>query len=99
MTEIMAPPPTTAPPSTPASVPDYRKLAATLADLGTRAATMGRDRGDAELERLAQRLHGYARAIQRDLGGRDLGVRDLGGRGLRLSGRAGPDAPPSSDGR
>lgn len=85
MTEIMAPPPTT----TPFPVPDYRKLAATLADLGTRAATMGRDRGDAELERLAQRLHGYAHAIQRD----------LGGRGGRLSGRTGPDAPPSSDGR
>lgn len=89
MTEIMAPPPTTTPPSSPFPVPDYRKLAAMLADLGTRAATMGRDRGDAELERLAQRLHGYAHAIQRD----------LGGRGGRLSGRTGSDAPPSSDGR
>ncbi|MCW2244526.1 hypothetical protein M2352_000117 [Azospirillum fermentarium] len=56
-----------APPTLPPSVPDYRKLAAMLADLGARAADMGRDRGDQDLQRLAQRLHGYARAIQRDL--------------------------------
>lgn len=57
-----------APPTLPPSIPDYGKLAAMLADLGARAADLGRDRGDQDLQRLAQRLHGYARAIQRDLG-------------------------------
>jgi len=82
-------------PTNPPPIPDYRKLAAMLADLGARAEDMGRDRGDQELVRLAQRLHGYAHAIQRDLGSQ-RGRPTLRG---SIMPTAAPDVPPPSDRR